>query len=138
MIPVVENMFTAGEQTQLLASKCPQCASVFFPRRAYCRNPACRREPLADVLLSRTGKLHSVTVQHYPPPAPFRLDPELLPYGVALVDFPEGVRVMGMIDHGVDAGDLRPETPMEVTAGRLYTRDDGEPVVTWKFRPTQA
>jgi uncharacterized OB-fold protein len=135
MRPVVDNLFTITDQPQLLASQCAQCSAVFFPRRSFCRNPACRREPLNDIALSRVGQLHSVTVQHYLAPAPFRLDPDLLPYGVALVEFPEHVRVMGMLDQGVDVAALTISTPMEVVTGRLFTRDDGEQIATWKFRP---
>lgn len=134
-IPVIDGLFDAGEEVRLLGSKCSECGSVFFPRRGYCRNPACSRDPLVDVRLSRQGQLHTLTVQHYMGPAPFKLDPALLPYTVVLVDLPEGVRVMGMLKEGLDPEKLRIGMPMEVTAGRLYEREDGAEVIVWKFQP---
>lgn len=134
---VVEGLFSTKPAT-LLASRCDPCGSVFFPRRRFCRNPDCVRAPLRDVALSGSGTLYSFTVQHYPPPAPFRLDPALLPYAVALVDFPEGVRVMGIVAEDTSLDGLRIGMRMRVTTGRLFTNADGADTLTWKFRPAIA
>lgn len=134
-VPVVEGLFTVEAAPQLLASRCSECGAVFFPRRSYCRNPQCSRAQLQPVALGRRGTLYSFTVQHYMAPPPFRLDPSLLPYAVALVEFPEGVRVVGMVAEGADPAHLRIGMAMEVALGRLYSREDGQEVVTWKFRP---
>lgn len=137
-VPVVEGLFTPGAEPRLLASRCSECGAVFFPRRSYCRNPKCSRTPLLPIALGRRGILYSFTTQHYLAPAPFRLDASLLPYTVVLVDFPESVRVLGMLVEGADPAHLHVGMPMEVTLGRLYTREDGQDVVTWKFRPPEA
>lgn len=134
-VPVVDGLFTPEGEPRLLASRCSECGAAFFPRRSYCRNPQCSRTALQPIALGRRGALHSFTVQHYMAPHPFRLDASLLPYTLALVEFPEGVRVLGMLAEGADPAKLRIGMPMEVTLGRLYTREDGQEVVTWKFRP---
>lgn len=133
--PVVDGLFTIGPDATLLTSTCRECGSTFFPRRLFCRNPECGRATVRDTVLSRRGALHSVTVQHYMPPPPFRLDPALLPFGIALVAFPEGIRVMGIVHESVDPKALRIGMEMEVTTGLLYRDDDGAERVTWKFRP---
>jgi uncharacterized OB-fold protein len=62
------------------------------------------------------------------------MDPALMPYGLLLVDFPEGVRVLGMLHEAVDRSSLEVGMAVEVVTGTLDRVDDTRRV-TWKFAP---
>jgi uncharacterized OB-fold protein len=136
-VSVAEQLFQVAPP-RLLGSRCDECQSVFFPRRLSCRNPACRRTPPQKITLSDIGSLYSFTTQHYPAPQPFHIDTSLRPYTIVLVELPEPIRVLGLLAEGFDAESLRVGDTMELVSGRLYTREDGREVATWKFRPTLA
>jgi hypothetical protein len=85
------------------------------------------------VELSPRGTLWTYTVQYYKPPPPARLDEPFTPYGIGLVDLPEGIRIMGMISSD-DPESLRIGHEMELVIETLYHDVDGSEVLTWKFR----
>ncbi len=76
---------------RLEASKCTRCGKVSYPVRPVC--PACRDKGLERVVLSRTGKVVTSTVIHVPPTD---FDTQA-PYAVAIVETPEGARLMTQI-----------------------------------------
>jgi hypothetical protein len=86
------------------------------------------------VELSPRGRLWSYTVQYYKPPPPARLDEPFTPYGIGLVDLPEGIRIMGMISSD-DPESLRIGQEMDLVVETLYHEADGSEVLTWKWRP---
>jgi hypothetical protein len=61
---------------------------VSFPKRRIC--PKCRGEDFEQTALSRRGKVVTSTVIHVPPDE-FLME---APYAVALVETPEGARLM--------------------------------------------
>lgn len=117
----------------LLGSLCAGCGSHYFPRAVSCRNPDCEDKQLRDVELGRTGELYSWTVQHYQPPALFRVD-DWQPSAVGLVELPEGLRVLAILT-GADPGQIPIGTAMRLTTVPLYTDDEGRPVVTYAYTP---
>ncbi len=134
-VPVVEGVFAeTAEGPRLLGSKCASCGTTHFPRSPVCRNPDCDDKKVEDVALSPRGRLWSYTIQHYKPPPPARFDEPFSPYGVALVDLPEGIRVLSMMTTG-DADELKVGMEVELVLEALYHDDDGNEVITWKFRP---
>lgn len=75
---------------QLVASRCPGCDRWEFPARTYC--PACNGEAV-PAQLGSSGRIRLFSaVLHQPPGA--LID---TPYAVALVDFPEGLSVLGVV-----------------------------------------
>lgn len=99
-LAVAEGLFTIeGGQTRLIGTRCHSCDATYFPQTISCRNPGCSEKHIEACQLSPTGTLYSWTLQHYRPPAPFRMD-EWKPYLIGLVDLPEGLRVLGMLDLG--------------------------------------
>ena len=91
---VAEGLFEVrGDDVALVGSRCETCGSHYFPQALGCRNPACDATAVARVLLGRRGRLHSYTVQHYQPPALFRMSP-WAPYAIGLVELDEGPRLM--------------------------------------------
>jgi uncharacterized protein len=134
-IPLVEGLFQwPSEDPRLIASKCKKCGSVAFPRAFYCTNPDCEKvkENVEEILLSKQGKLWTYTFQIYSPPLPFRLDP-FHPYAIGMVDFPEGIRVIGML---TTMDNLKIGIKVESTVGALYRDKDSE-YLTWMFRPME-
>ena len=134
-VPVVEGVFAETPQgPRLLGSRCGSCRTVYFPRAPVCRNPGCLGTKVEDCHLSPRGTLWSYTIQYYKPPAPARFDEPFTPYGVGLVDLPEGIRVMGMMSVP-DPESLDVGMAVELVLEPLYHADDGSEVITWKFRP---
>lgn len=76
---------------RLEAVRCRGCGKVSFPARRIC--PKCRGEDFEQTALSRRGKVVTSTVIHVPPPE-FLME---APYAVALVETPEGARLMTQV-----------------------------------------
>lgn len=90
-------------------------------------------EGVEKVLLNNKGKLSSYTIQYYMCPPPFKTAGNITPYGIGLVEFPEGIQVAGLIADS-DLKNLKTGQVMETTTYTLYQDDQGRDVVTWAFR----
>ncbi len=133
-VPVVDGLFTeTGEGPRLQGSKCPACGAHYFPRTGACNNPDCTGGATEEVALSPGGKLWSYTIQYYPPPPPFRFEQPFTPYAIGLVELPEGLRVLGMVSTDNPEG-LRVGLDVELVLEKLYCNEDGDEMMTWKFR----
>jgi hypothetical protein len=73
---------------RLEAVRCNACGKVVFPARAVC--PECRGEAFEPMSLSRRGTVITSTVIHI---APDEFSTEV-PYAMAIVETPEGARLM--------------------------------------------
>ena len=134
-IPVVEGYFTwPPEEPRLISSRCKSCGHYFFPKTFTCYNPNCKNKEVEEALLSRRGKLWSYTVVHYPPPPPFVPADPFVPFAIGEVEFPEGLKVFGMMT-GCEPEDLTMNMDVEVVAEKLYEDEEGNEVVGWKLRP---
>jgi uncharacterized OB-fold protein len=133
-IPAFPNLFDSEEDgVRLRSAKCNSCGTYFFPASHAQHRPGCSRENVEDVLLSKRGKLATYTIQHYMCPPPFKTSGDITPYGLGLVEFPEGISVAGIIvDSDLEA--LRIGLDVETTDFVLYQDDEGNDVVTWAFR----
>lgn len=136
-VPVVDGAFSeTPEGPRLLGSRCLSCKTVYFPKTPLCRNPACDERQVEDHFLSPRGRLWSYTVQYYKPPPPAQFDDPFVPYGVGLIDLPEGIRVLSMMSAG-QPENLKIGAEVELVLEALYHNEDGDEVVTWKFRPVE-
>ena len=135
-IPVIEGLFTwPSADPRLIGTRCLSCNSYFFPRKQSCGNPKCKEKKIEDTLLSTEGKLWTYTVMRYPPVPPFRSDREP-PYPVGVVELPEGIRVLGLLT-GCEPEELEAGMDMKMVIDALYRDEDGQPVLTWKFKPVR-
>jgi uncharacterized OB-fold protein len=133
-IPVIEGLFSLDpEEPKLIGSKCTSCGTYFFPETISCSNPNCKDKKVERAFLSRRGKLWSYTIQHYPPPPPFKASEPFVPYGIGVVELPENIRVAGMLSES-DPKKLRIGMDLELFLDKIY-EEDGRDIVTWKFRP---
>lgn len=133
-VPELPDLFDWTEDgVRLQSAKCNTCGTHFFPASHAQHRPGCSRENVEDVLLSKRGKLATYTIQHYMCPPPFKTSSNITPYGLAMVEFPEGISVAGIVvDSDLDA--LKIGMDMETTALTLYQDDAGNDVLTWAFR----
>jgi hypothetical protein len=101
---------------RLEASRCTACGKVIYPARDVC--PDCRGRDMEAVHLTRKGRVTTSTVVRTPP------DDLLMeaPYAVAVVETPEGARLMAQVV------DCDPETVlpgMEVSLEFRLIRKEG-------------
>jgi len=136
-VPVQEGLFTwPSDSPQLIASRCSACGDVVFPRQQSC--PECSSEDVEETLLSRRGTIWTWTIQNFPPPIPPYAGSgdrdTFVPYGVAYVELPEGVRVEGRLTEN-DPEKLSIGMEMELVVETFANDDDGNELVTFAFRP---
>ena len=119
------------ENVSLKGSQCRDCKQTYLGPVVRCQN--CFGENIDnDFTLSRTGTIYSYTISRHKPPGDFKgpLEP-FEPYPVALVDLPEGARILSVLDCGID----EPKVGMEVelSVQKLYEDEEGKTVLTYKF-----
>ncbi|UCG85922.1 MAG: Zn-ribbon domain-containing OB-fold protein [Gemmatimonadota bacterium] len=101
---------------RLEAARCSACGAVLFPPRSICAQ--CRSDQLARFQLSRKGKVVTTTVVHVPP-GEFLME---APYAMAVVETPEGARLMVQVVD-CDPAEVRPD--MEVSLEFRLIRREG-------------
>jgi uncharacterized protein len=115
----------AGE---LRIQRCPSCGALRHPPGPMC--PACGTPGDGGyVVAAGTGEVFSYVVHHHPP-----VPGKKLPLVVALVQLPEGVRMVGEMP-GVDPGQVRIGLPVRATFVRVH--DDLDPLALPAWRPAE-
>jgi uncharacterized OB-fold protein len=125
LFPELFNIDKEG-RVRLVAGYSKESNNWTFPK--YLADPVSFSDEVEERLLSPTGELHSFTVVR-------RSMPEFpVPYALALVDFPEGVRVMAQVETNDPEG-LKIGQRMGVTVGTVKKSKDGKDVKSYKFVP---
>jgi len=135
----MEGLFTwPSNEPRLIGNRCKSCGTSFFPRTFRCPDPNCMGEEMEEIQLSPKGQLWSYTIEYYPLPPPFTAPKGgFKPFGIGEVEFPEGIRVAGVII-GCDAEkDLEIGMDMELVIDKLYDDEEENEVMAWKFRPAK-
>jgi len=101
---------------RLEAARCKSCGKTVYPARRVC--PECRGEEWETTHLSRTGKVVTSTVVHIAPDD-FAM---AAPYAVAIVETPEGVRLMAQVTDCDDPSAVGPGTEIALEF-RLVRRE---------------
>jgi hypothetical protein len=101
--------FEAAARGELLYQRCPQCRHAQFYPRAACT--ACGADPEWATAAGR-GTVHTYTVVRQNGMPPFK---DQLPYVVAMIELPEGVRMMGNVTD-CDADEVGVGAPVEAYA----------------------
>jgi len=135
--PVFPELFTwPSDDPRLVATRCKSCGYCAFPKTFTCGNPNCTNKDTEEILLSRIGILWSWTTQYYKPPTPFIASDPYVPFAVGLVEFPEGIKILGIITGCNDPDkQLKVDIPMEVVAEKLFIDEQGNEAIGWKFKP---
>ncbi|MDT3669903.1 MAG: Zn-ribbon domain-containing OB-fold protein [Aromatoleum sp.] len=118
-----------SQEPHLLGSRCTNCKEVIFPKQRRCAN--CSSEAIEEIALSPRGKLHSFTNVNYPVPDGYKGP---VPYGVGMVELPEGVRVMSHLTES-DPNKLFVGMDMALVIDKLFEDEDGTEVIGFKFKP---
>ena len=125
-----QDLFTTDDEgrVRLIAGYCKESDNWTFPR--YLADPVSFTDDIEEKFLSPTGVLHSFTIVR-------RSMPEFkVPYVLALVDFPEGVRVMAQVETE-DPDSLEFGEEMAVTVGAIKKAPDGADIKSYKFIPVR-
>ena len=132
--PVAEGLFAETEDgPRLLGSRCRSCDTPYFPKSAVCHSPNCNESKMEDAQFGPKGTLWSYSVQYYPPPPPAKYDEPYVPYALAMIDMPEGLRVLARVSTD-DPEQVQVGADVELVLEKLYTNPEGDDVITWKFR----
>lgn len=117
------------ENVRLAGSRCANCSEVSLGAVSLC--PNCGGDELEVIALSSQGILWSYTVARHKPPGDYRGPEPFEPYGIGLVELPEGVRVVSRIDG--DINELQVGKSM-VFAPDLRHDPEGDDVIVFSFR----
>lgn len=132
--PIRENLLlNVGEpldQVRLAGTRCAACGETSLGTVAHC--PNCGSNQVTGLPLSPRGSVWSYTVARHQPPGNYRGPEPFQPFGIGLVELPEGLRVMTRIDGDVDS--LRVGLPVEFNPSLRHDAD-GSLVVTFSFTP---
>ena len=115
----------------LAGTVCGECGEVSLGTVPSCQN--CQSANLKPTTLSREGVLYSYTVVRNRPPGDYKGPDPFQPFPVGLVELPEGIRVLGVLDCPLDAP--RVGMAMALDVYELYRNEDGAPVLSYRFRP---
>ena len=127
-----EGLFDWSEDgPNLLGSRCRRCGEVIFPTNPFC--PQCCEETTEVIRLGRQGSLYSFTVQRFKPPPPYRGPEPFVPYGVGIIELPEGVRVTSVLEES-NPDRLKVGMQMELVVKVRYENADGNEVLGYEFK----
>jgi uncharacterized OB-fold protein len=132
MVPLREGIFrlpeTADGKPVLLGSRCPECGSYYFPKRAICI--ACAHEGLDEAELNGRGKVWTFTIAGQTPPGSL----VEAPYVLAVVELPEKVAIRSILTD-VEPSNVKVGMEVEITLAKMKVDADGNDVVSYKFKP---
>lgn len=136
-IPVREGLWTipssSDEEPQLIGNRCRNCGEIYFPEKKKGICIHCQHIGLEEIKLSRRGKIFSFTVvkqrpaRFYPQDAP-------VPYAFGWVNLLEGVQIRSLFTD-CDPDTLKIGQEVELVIEKLGTDEQGNEVLTYKFRP---
>jgi uncharacterized OB-fold protein len=133
-VPLKPGLLTTiepNDEPRLVGARCPACRQLHFPASLWC--PYCGSEGCEAAPLSTRGTLYAHTAVERPPPG-YR---GRVPYGLGVVELPEGIRVVSRITES-RPDRLAAGMAMRLVLEELFTNDSGDAVVGWAFTPEAA
>ena len=104
LVPIRDGLLSGAlsqlESVRLAGCKCTSCGETSLGRKSIC--PNCGRDTVVEVPLSDHGVLWSFTVVRHRPPGSYKGPEPFMPFGLGLVELPEGLRVLSPIRCDVD------------------------------------
>ena len=136
-IPIREGLLTTPlvpqEKVTLLGSKCGKCGEISLGKRVQCSN--CGASRLEEMPLSKKGKLWTYTVIRHRPPGDYKGPDPFVPFGLGLVELPEGIRVLSPLYCALDK--LKIGMDLELQVFPYFRDQEGKEVMAFKFKPVQ-
>jgi len=116
------------DQVRLSGSRCSECGETSLGRTSLCAN--CGRETVSEISLSKRGTLWTYTVVRHRPPGDYKGPDPFVPFGLGLVELPDGLRVLAPIQ--CDIGQLK--IGLAVQFKPFVRREsDGREIVSFAF-----
>jgi uncharacterized OB-fold protein len=119
---VIEEFWSAAAEGRLLIQRCPACGARQFYPRLVCAT--CAAEPEWEET-EGTGVVHTFTIVRQNGARPFN---DEVPYVVAIIELPEGPRMMGNIT-GCEPEDVTVGMRVKAYAAKI---EDGVAVPLWE------
>ncbi len=136
-IPVREDLLTRPlyplEEVRLVGSRCGDCNEVMLGKTLSCSN--CAGENMTEIPLSKTGKLWTYTIIRHRPPGQYRGPDPFVPFAEGLVELPDGIRVLSVLDCDIEK--VKIGMDLELLVHELYTNGQGQTVVAFKFKAAE-
>jgi len=103
-VPIREGLLSGSlmelEGIRLAGGKCTSCGETSLGKKSVC--PNCGRDTVREVSLSDRGVLWSFTVVRHRPPGNYKGPEPFVPFGLGLVELPDGLRVLSPIQCDID------------------------------------
>jgi uncharacterized OB-fold protein len=119
---VTDEYWSAAAQGRLLVQRCPSCGARQFYPRLLCAT--CGGEPEWEEARG-TGVVHTFTIVRQNGAKPFN---EEVPYVVAIIELPEGPRMMGNVT-GCPPEEVRVGMPVKAYAAKI---EEGIAIPLWE------
>ncbi|HXU78261.1 MAG TPA: OB-fold domain-containing protein [Methylomirabilota bacterium] len=136
-IPIRTGLFAGSllepERLRLAGTVCATCGETALGVNKLCAN--CGRDSVREIALGEAGTLWSFTVIRHRPPGNYKGPDPFKPFGVGLIELPQGLRVMSTIECPVE--DLRIGMRL-LFKPYLRKEQDGREVVAFRFQPPEA
>jgi len=134
-IPIREGLFTTpltpSDGVRLIGSRCGNCSEVSLGKRPAC--PNCGGEDIEGIVLCERGQLWTYTIIRHRPPGDFKGPDPFLPFGLGLVELPDGIRVVSPIDCDIEK--LKIGMELELVVFKHYEDEKENEVMAFKFKP---
>src|SRR3954471_6690917 len=99
-VPIRDGLLTEPlsdlAQVRLMGSRCADCSETSLGRHAIC--PNCGKAATNPLPLSPRGRLWTYTIVRHRPPGDYKGPDPFEPFGLGLVELPDGVRVLAPIE----------------------------------------
>ena len=125
---LISEPLDSPEGIRLLGSKCATCGELSIGTNALCLN--CGGSDMSVVKLSPEGTLWTFTVVRHPPPGDYRGPKPFAPFGLGLIELPDGVRIMAPLEGDVTT--FRVGARMRLKLNVLGA-DGNEPLAAFSF-----
>lgn len=127
------NIGGALSDVRLAGTRCAICKETSLGLVPLC--PNCGSDRVSELPLSNRGTVWTYTVARHKPPGDYRGPDPFVPFAIALVELPEGLRVVSRVDGNVEKIDVG----MLVDFTPVARHDaDGTTVIAFTYQPAKS
>jgi uncharacterized OB-fold protein len=133
-VPIREGLLTGPlhelDRVRLAGSLCSECGETSLGRTRFCAN--CGRDTVSEIPLSSRGTLWTYTIVRHRPPGDYKGPDPFVPFGLGLVELPEGLRVLAPVQCDVE----KLKIGLGLQFKPVVRKDaDGREVISFTFEP---
>ncbi len=114
----------------LMGSRCSRCHETSLGVGSLCQN--CGSDALTAVSLGKNGTLWTFTVVRHKPPGDYRGAEPFVPFGLGLVELPEGIRVLAPLGTAIDGLHIGQDLVFQPV---VFADGQGGELVAFEFLP---